>query len=373
MSEPAPTDDAAARLRDARERLDDAEAAVDEHGEATLERLRDHHEDALALLRRYGDSATGSGDFQAYVEFEGKVADLVEAVDDDLPGADAFDAYDDALDKRRVTDADFERARDALSPVADLVARLDELADARDAYRSARHAAEDRRDELDDEIDRLERVARLADADPDRDLSALRDPVTAYDDAAAAAVADALAGRAARDVLDWLDSLSAFPLVDAPTVPPALLDYARTNDAGAEPIPDLLDYADESMAKLEHHVTDPAALKRVVGANRSFLRRLDGDFLALGWPPSPAGVLRYRGPEFVSALDRIDADEAVERLRDVQALARTGRYDALREAAVAREELSDAERDAVADGTVADELDAARDARDRLDDALDAY
>ncbi|GGM58282.1 hypothetical protein J2752_001103 [Halarchaeum rubridurum] len=369
-NDPADVSGLLARLRDARERRADAEAAVDEYGADTLRRLREHREDALALLRRYEDSATGSGDFQSYIEFEGKVAELVADVDDDLPRADAFDDYDDALDKRRVTESDFERARDTLDPVADLTDRLDERDDARDAYRSLRYDAEDRLDALDDEIDRLERVARLADADLDAPVDDLREPVEAYDTAARTAVEDALAERPTREVLGWLDALAAFPLVDAPTVPPELLDYVRAHDAGDEPVPTLLDYGEESLSKLDHYVEDPAALKRVVGANRSFLQRLDGDFLTLGWPPDPADVLRYRADEYVSALSRLDATGAVERLRDVTALARTDRYERLREAALARAELDDAERERVADGTVADALADARDARERLTDAL---
>ncbi|QLC33246.1 hypothetical protein EFA46_003150 [Halarchaeum sp. CBA1220] len=361
------------RLRAARAERDAAEDAVEEYGERALERLREHHEAALRLLRTYEGSATGSGDFQAYIEFESEVADLVESVDDDLPRADAFDDYDDVLDQRRVTESDFERARDALEPVADLVARLDEREAARDAYRTARKDARDARDALADEIERLERVARLADADPDAPVAELREPVEAYDTAARAAVEDRLGAWPARDVLEWLDSLGAFPLVDAPRVPPELLAYVREHDAGTKPVDDLLDHADESVSKLEHYVAEPTELKRVVGANRSYLRRLDGGFLTLGWPPDPADVLRYRADELVSALDRIDADGAIARLREVQALARRERYATLREAAVAREELSDAERERVAAGTVADDLAAARAARDDVEDALDAY
>lgn len=362
--------DAVAGLREARERLADAEAAVAEHGREELEALRDARDDALRLLRSYEDSATGSGDFEAFVEFEGKVADLVADVDDDLPRAEAFEAYDDALDKRRVTEADFERARDALDPVADLVARLDELADARDAVGSAERAARERRAELSEEIERLERVERLADADLDAPVGDLRGPVEAYDEAARAAVADALSHRPARDVLGWLDSLTAFPLVDAPRVPPDLSAYVRDADAGEEPVETLVEYADESVSKLEHYVADPAALKRVVGANRSTLMALDGGFLELEWPPAPADVLRYRADELVSALDRIDAADAVTHLREVRALARDERYERLRNAALAREELTETERERVRSGAVADALAAARDERERIADAL---
>jgi len=369
--DPADVSGLLARLRDARERRIDAEAAVDEYGADTLERLRERRREALRLLDRYEDSATGSGDFQSYIEFEGKVAELVDDVDDDLPRADAFDAYDDALDKRRVTESDFERARDALAPVTDLVDRLDEREAARDAYRGVRYDAEDRLDALDDEIARLERVARLADADIDAPVDDLRDPVEAYDTAARTAVEDALTERPARDVLGWLDALTAFPLVDAPAVPTDLLAYVREHDAGDEPVPTLLDYGDESLSKLEHYVDDPAALKRVVGANQSFLQRLDGDFLTLGWAPDPPDVLRYRADELVSALARLDADTAIDRLRTVSALARTERYERLREAALARAELDDAERERVANGTVAAALEDARDARERLAAALE--
>jgi len=362
--------DVVADLREARANLEEADAAVAEYGASVLERLREARADAVRLLGRYEGSATGTGDFEAYVEFQGLVADLVDDVDDDLPRSEAFERYDDVLDQRRLSSADFQRAREALEPVAELASLLDEREAARESHGRARRAAEARRDALDAEIERLERVSRLADADPDVSVADLRDPVTAYDEAATAAVAEALTTRPARDVLDWLDRLDAFPLVDAPRVPPGLLSYVREHEAGEESVDTLLEYAGESISKLGHYVDEPATLKRVVGSNRSFLRRLDGEFLTLGWPPERAAVLRYHASELVSALNRIDADDAVARLREVRAFARSSRYERLRAAAVARVELTEEERTRVANGGVEGDLRDARTERERIDEAL---
>jgi len=62
----------------------------------------------------------------------------------------------------------------------------------------------------------------------------------------------------ARDVFSFLDRADGTPFVDADVPPTDLREYVTDYDAGEEPLPTLLEYADYSNSKLEHYVDDPA-------------------------------------------------------------------------------------------------------------------
>jgi hypothetical protein len=82
-------------------------------------------------------------------------------------------------------------------------------------------------------------------------------------------------------------------------------------------------------------------------------------------------VLRRCTEELIPVVARFAPESTVARLRTVRDLTFSpDRFERLRRAAVAREQLSSSERDRVVSGAVADELAAVRDARDRLRDAL---
>ena len=147
-------------------RSDDALAQV----EATANAVRRYDR----LLTQYEYSATGTGDFGSYVEFQQQIAELVEGLDEDLPRREAFETAMDVLDQRRLTDDHFERAREATEPARDLQDLLERREDTRERYRRARLAATERRDELDDVLADLERLRELADVDLDAPVDRLR-------------------------------------------------------------------------------------------------------------------------------------------------------------------------------------------------------
>jgi hypothetical protein len=91
------------------------------------------------------------------------------------------------------------------------------------------------------------------------------------------------------------------------------------------------------------------------------------------WPPAEAESLRFRAEELVSLVDAFADEETVTALRDVRERTRREEYDRLRTAAVARSELDEDERVRVKSGTVESELEAARDERGRLEEALEAF
>lgn len=362
-----------ADLRDAHEAVADAEAAVDEYGEARLQSLRRALREFDRLLVQYEDDATGTGDFQSYLSFQEDLVALVEEdFDDDLPERDTFEDLLEHFKKRRLSEADFAEARDRLGDARDLAGRLDALADARDTHREVRSRVADAADAYAETAAELERLRRLGNADLDAPVADLREPIREYDDAVTDAFQSFRREAPAREFLDFVETTESYPLVAFEPVPEDLADFVANQSAGGEPIPTLLDYAGYSPSKLEHYVDAPRTLKRAVGGNRTYLDRLDADPLTVGWPPGPADELAYRLDALVSVVARFAGDDVLEPLHAVRKWVRSDDYDRLRDAAVATHELTDAERRRIEDG-VEDDLQRARENEQQLRDALDEY
>ncbi|MFC6989885.1 hypothetical protein ACFQJD_16445 [Haloplanus sp. GCM10025708] len=360
-------------LADAYAERERAEDAVDEHGEDVLREVESAYRQAMNLLERYEGRATGTGDFAAYVEFQEKFVDLTESLDSDLPAREAFERANDHLDQRRLSEDDFDHARDLLEPAADLVALLEDRTEARERYREAERDVERRVHELDARVAELERLQRLGDADLDAPVSRLRDPIEAYNDAVRDAFDDFRSDASAREVFDFVAATESYPLVEFRQPPTELREYVETRPAGEESITTLLEYADYSTSKLDHYVEDAGALKTRVAVHRTYLERLDADPLTVSWPPPESSSLRYRAGELVSVVARFAPDSVVAKARTVRDLPDETDYERLREAAQATAELDEAERERLASGEVAEDLDAARAERDALEAALADY
>jgi hypothetical protein len=373
-----------ADLAGAREDLDRARDRVEAVGEAELETLRDRHDELRALFDRYEERVTGDGDFQTFIEFQGKVAEFTEELPGDLRRREVFEDVDDLLQQRRLTESDWQRVRETLAPVRDDIARLDERESARERYRDARTAVERRRSDLQERIDDLERLQRLGEADLDAPTERLRDPIDRYNDRVTAAFETFTHDAGTRTVLDFLAATEYYPLVGFRPVPDDLREYVETHEPGTEPVPKLLEYAEYSRSKLDHYVADPDAVKRNIATHRTFFRRLDADPLTVSWPPPEAEVLRYRARELESVVARLvgaldetwtdgtDANPLVA-LREVRRLPRETDYAHLRDSAQARAQLGPEERERLASGGVEADLERCRAASDRLDDALATY
>ncbi|WP_254766194.1 DUF7118 family protein [Salinilacihabitans rarus] len=372
MSETRQRDDPAARLERARQRLADVEERIDDRGADTVERVADAYRTASDLLDEYVDRATGTGreTFKAYVQLEGQFESLVESLPEDLPRREAFGSALEAIDKRRLHESDFERAEAALEPAATFADLVDERETAREELAVARTEASKRRRAVDDEIAERERLLDLATADLDAPVDRLREPIEAYDAAIREAFERYRDAASAREVFALLDRSRWYPFVPFERPPAELREYVETNPAGEYSIPDLLEYADYSRSKLDHYVDDADELKRRVATRRTYLTGIDAGPLTVGWPPGPATVLRHRARELRPFVDRVADEEVVAALREVRALTRDDEYERLRTAAVARDRLSPEERERLADGRVADELEELRTERDRLEELL---
>jgi hypothetical protein len=365
-------DDRLAELTAAAEALDGADERVAKFGEDALQRLADAHEEFTRLLDRYEEPATGDGDFELFIEFQGKIETFVERLSEDLLLRETFEECDDHLQQRRLSESDFEHVRTQLQPVADLAARLADRREAREDYRRARRAVRRRVRELDERIEELHRLERLGKADLDAPTERLREPVESYNEAVTDAFASFRREAPAREVFDLLAATATYPLVELRPPPDDLVEYVRTHPPGTEPVPRLLEYAEYSRSKLDHYVDDPVALEEAVGTHRTYLRRLDAGALTVAWPPPPAGRLRWRCRELTAVVNRF-APDVVEHLRSVAALPRGTDYERLRESAVAAAELTADERERLRTGAVAADLETAAAERDRLRDALAEY
>jgi hypothetical protein len=358
-------------LAAARERRRQADAAVADYGIDAARAVADAHEEALELLSSYEDTATGSGNFKAYVEFQERFVELVEGLPDDLPAREAFEAANELLDRRRLAEAHFEQARERLAPAREVVETLEEREAARDHLRRTRRAVRRRLGDIDDEIAARERLQELGTADLDAPTDRLRDPIEAYNDAVTEAFERFRREAPGRDLLGFVDTTAAYPLVDFTAPPPALRAYLTDSPVGDEPLPTLLEYVDYSRSKLSHYVDDPEAFRHRVATEETYLSRIDASPLLVAWPPPPAGELRHVAAELVAVTARFADEAVVARARAVRDLTRRDDYDRLRRAAVARDELTASERDRLASGAVAEELSRLRDERDRLQSALD--
>ncbi|ELZ48877.1 hypothetical protein C464_05685 [Halorubrum coriense DSM 10284] len=361
--------EAAARLRERYDELRRIESRIDGHGRDRVEAVADAYRRAHRILDRYEEDAVGSGDFESYVRFRGEFGEAVD-VDDDLPAGEAFEAADDAVDKRRLSDEDFASAREALEPAGEFVDLLEAYDDAVDDYRASRKAAREALKRLDSRLDELREVAEMADADLDADLGRLREPIESYDEAVLEAFRELFKSASAREVFDFLDRADGTPFVDVDVPPTDLAEYVETHAAGEEPPATLLEYADYTNSKLDHYVDDPGALRTAVAVHRTYLERLDGEPLTLDWPPKPGDELAYEIDELVPLVGRIADDDAVATLRSVRELARTDEYERLRRAAEVRHALDGDDLALIERGEADDRLAEAERTRSVVDDVL---
>jgi hypothetical protein len=361
----------ARRLRAAREEQRAAEDAVADIGETTLRSLRDAHRGLRGLLDQYDDTATGSGDFEAYMECRMNVQEHVENLDADLPERDRFEAVAERFDARRLSERDFDWARNELEPVADLVERLNRRQEASEKRSDARRAVMQRLERIEERIDTLREIERLGSADLDAPVEELRDPIERYNDAVTSDFETIRREWPARELLSLIQTTTAYPLVEFREPPTDLIEYVERQEAGTEPVETLLEYADFSRSKLDHYLDAPMALKRHVATHRTYLSRLDATPLHVTWPPPAAETLQFRARELVAITERFAAEETVAALHEVRRATKRSDYETLRDAARARVELDPEERDRLRSGEIATEREQLEEERETLRTVLE--
>ena len=353
--------------------LDRAQQRVEEFGEEELRELADVYEEFVAVLERYEDDVTGDDvDVKTNVEFQSQLDETVGHLPDDMLLSETFEECDDYLQQKWLKHSDFEYVYEQLEPVADLTQRLYDRDEARKAYREARSYLQYRVRELDERISELEETAALADADLGAPTERLREPIEVYNEAVAQAFREFRRNAPAREIIEYVEATTEYPLVDFETPPDDTATYLEEAPVGEEPLPTVLKYAGYSNSKLDHYVDRPQKLKQAVDRHRAHLERLDADPLQVELPPPTAEELRFRCRELTAAVNRLP-EGPIETLRDIAALPRETEYERLRNSAVVERELSAAERERLASGEVQSELEDARAERDRLEEALGEF
>lgn len=358
-------DDAYRTLRDVREE-------IERIGEDDIEAAVDAYRNAQRLLDQYADDATGTGDFASYVQFRGEYSTLVENLPESVPRRDVFEESLETVDKRRLDDGDFERARARLDEVRELVDLIERRETASARYRVARIDARDRLDELDDELAELDHVIELGEADLDAPTDRLREPIERYNEGVREAFREYRSEASAREFLGFVDRTRHFPLVEFPRPPAELLTYVCESPDGAETLPTLLEYAEYSRSKLVHYADDADALKRKIATQQTYLDRLDAEPLTVGWPPTEANIVRWRTDELRRVIGRFAPEDVVATLREIRRLAADdARFDRLRDAAVAITELDERDRERLDSGAIKHDRDRRRAERERLTERLE--
>lgn len=339
----------ARELEAARDELDAVEERISAHGEDAVRAVDDAVDEAKGLLARYEGSATGTGDFEAYLELQSLFVELVEGLPPELPGRERFEEANDALDQRTISQSDIEHAREALA-AADVAALLDERDAARQGVDDAEHAVAERLTAVKDRLAEIDRLRELREVDLSAPTGRLTEPIERYDEAVREAFAAYRSSAPARDLLGFARTTRFYPLVPFAQPPPELLEYVDDYPVGEEPVPTLLSYAEFSQSKLDHYVEDTTAFRTTVPVHRTYLDRLGAEPLTVGHPPPPADVLRHRSAELVSVVGRFADEETVALARELAALARREEYERLRAAAIAEDELSASQRAALESG-----------------------
>lgn len=369
------SEDPVDRLEKARKAVED----VRENAEPDVESLTtvaEAYREITTVFDRWEDRATDFDDFEGYVKFRDDLAETLSTIPDSVPHASTIEEAAETVKTDSVTSSlskrDFETARDELEPLRADTERYEILQSARESYRTAYRDLRRRLDELDTKRDDLRRLRRLAEADLDAPVENLRDPIKVYNRAVEDSFASFRRESPARRILTFVDATEQYPLVSFDSPPEDLLEYVRTEAAGEHTLDELVEFSEYTRSKLDHYVDDADLLKRRIATNRTYVDRLSAEPLTIEWPPPPADELRFLVNELVSIVDRFAEDETVATLRTVRQLANLDEYEQLRTAAVARDQLTDAERARIEEGTLEADLESVGRSIDRLERVLES-
>lgn len=364
------------------DRLEEARKTVEEVREnagpdvESLATVAEAYREITTVFDRWEDRATDFDDFEGYVRFRDDLAETLSAIPDSVPHASTIEDAAETVKTDSVTSSlskrDFEAARDELEPLRADTERYETLQSARESYRTAYRDLRRRLDELDTKRDDLRRLRRLAEADLDAPVEVLRDPIEAYNRTVEDSFASFRRESPARRILSFVEATKQYPLVSFDSPPDDLLEYVRTEAAGEHTLDELVEFSEYTRSKLDHYVDDADLLKRRIATNRTYLDRLSAEPLTIEWPPPPADELRFLVNELVSIVDRFAEGETVATLRTVRQLAYRDEYEHLRTAAVARDQLTDAERARIVEGTLEADLESVERSIDRLERILES-
>lgn len=351
------------------------QATIDEIGPARLDELNHLYNRFDSLLSAYKESASGSGreTFEQYIAFQSELETFETSLPEDGLETGVFEDAIDFLDQRRLQESDFEEARVILEPAADTLGILTERDDARNTYTAAKRDVEQRINELTDEIEHLQELLAFEHTDFDVPVGQLRSLIEAYNQAVRDDFSSYKSNTSSREFIQFLETTTAYPLIEFPAPPSELVNYLESTEIGTEPTPRLLEYTNFTRSKLSHYVDDPSTFQARIGANQTYLDRISADPLIISWPPSAQDELHWRIRELTSVINRFAPAETVRKLNDLQKFSHRDDYPDIRLAAQADATLDEQEKQRLTTGELREELESKQRDRDQLRSALSTY
>lgn len=372
MSEKDDVDDIIARLERARADRDAAAAGLEPHDDAAVDRLQDAYVKAVGLLDSYEDKATESGDFSGYVEFRNEFTSFLSGLSDDLPHRSDFEDAGDRVDKRRLSSSDFDAARAELATVAGLVEALEDKRQWESEISELRRTLTRKRTALEDERDRLKELASVDPTVAEADIEELRDPIDRFNDAITADHREFLRNASIRSVFETYDRIARFPLVDIDEPPEDLVAFFEDHPVGEESVGRVRELLSYSRSKLAHYVEDAGHFLGEVKPYAGYLDGLSPDPFTIDWVPPEGDTFEWALGERRRAVDRFASDDTMAILRELEEIVRDRpRYERLRDSAIYRDSLEEADLELVRSGDVADQLEEVADKLERIDHALE--
>lgn len=312
------------------ETLEDAHAEITSVGVETARSTREYYDRFAALVDRYREEATGTGEFESYVAFQEKMVDLLDRIDPEtVYRAEDFEHAIDRFERRIIREKDFRRAERDLSAVRELVETIETAEELQAELEDERGRLESRRRELRSRLRTLEREIQDADRIEDVDPSELVSTIEAYNACVEDEFTEFLHSAPAIEVAGLGQKAADLPLVDVAPPDPAAVELLQSMDLGRETVPTLLEYAGYSDSKLAHYVDDPVEFRRTLP--RAWFETLSADDFSVSMDESGA-VMRYKLPELIRIVGEFADEECVGRLRKLHTLAETGEYDPMRRA-----------------------------------------
>ncbi|MFB6198287.1 MAG: hypothetical protein ABEI52_08490, partial [Halobacteriaceae archaeon] len=214
---------------EARAREQRQQKRVDEFGRDALEEARNARRNLLGLLDKYEGEATGSGNFEAYIQFQDEVIELVENLPDDIPERERFEKISERFDKRRLSTRDFEWARNELDAIGELTERIDDLETAREDVRNAERKLQQRIDDLTDQRDRLRTIAQYDPSVLNAPVDELRELVTDFNDSVVSEFNQYIEQSSMRDVLMIFRRAARTPFLEVRSPPDDLVEFAENH------------------------------------------------------------------------------------------------------------------------------------------------
>lgn len=309
--------------------LEESRRAVDVAGRREVEAARSIYNRLSNYIDRYEEPAKGHGDFESYLEFQSVLAEIEEELSDDVYGKEAFENALGRFESRTLRAKHFERAKNDLKEVQDVVESLEREEHLVDELETETGRLRKRRREIENELQDLdERISHAKEA-TNVEYQELKELVEKYNQRVEEEFRSYISSASAVDVARLARKLSNMPLLPTPAIEDGAVDVLESPGVKDESVDRVLEYAGYSNSKLEHYVDRPEEFRKKVP--EAWFRTADAGPFKLSLDERE-GVVERKIPELVRVISIFSGEETVRVLRKIGDLARKGEYSELRSA-----------------------------------------